>query len=191
MLAWIRGHPSTPSSWYLSLHAEPLAVFSVCLHQALHLLHTNRAFRNANCPAVTLFINSLLTAVSGRIRALVRSKIAGLKEQGHTVGGNDAIISLSLEWKGLLCFGSEGQIFSRQLPQSYSCRVFTHINSNYHHQIAVNTWNNMHHPASTELSSAQLSLCSFYNCNQNQTQPPPPHILHGSRSLGQVWLVLA
>jgi len=64
-------------------------------------------------------------AVSGRIRVLVRSKIAGLKEQGHTVGDNDAIISLSLEWKGLLCFGSEGQISSGQSPQSYSCQVFT------------------------------------------------------------------
>jgi len=134
VLAQRWGHPSTPSSWYLSSHTEPLAVFSVCLHQAFHLLHTNRAFRNVNCPAVTLFISSLLTAcrssglvtqTPARIRTLVRSKMAGLKEQGHTVGGNDTVVSLSLEWKGLLCFRSEGQISSGRLPQSYSCRVFT------------------------------------------------------------------
>jgi hypothetical protein len=66
----------------------------------------------------SLYINSLLTVcrysglvtqIPARFGSLVRSKIAGLKGQICAVGGNNAVVILSLVWGQLAQFGSENK----------------------------------------------------------------------------------
>jgi hypothetical protein len=105
----------------------------------------SEAFGNANCPAVILYISGLLTAcrsfglvnqIPAGIGTLVRSEIAGLKEHNAcTVGGNDAVVRLSVEGRGLECWEVVGQVRASSTGITDFAAAHTHqlqLPSNHH-----------------------------------------------------------